>query len=332
VVTALALSFLGPGALVAAGDDGPSRPVATDRPTTRTSIRPTELSDPRPLPPSNKTVVMLVSGIASNAYDPTFDAIVSALLADPRYEVHRFGGDPAHPYDTLGSINANADQLTAQIRELAKTHPKIEIVAHSMGGVVVDAAFRRGLSAGDKVETYIALASPHDGSTVARIGETFLDIADRLGIKAEFREVSARFGHDLGAPAVKDLAETHAAPPPPGVNRVDVRIATDGIVIGPDARNPGITERTLLPSGVSLEGHGGATIDPRVLEIITSTIASRRPPATDWREQVLERAASVVSAIVPLVVVPLVCLAMVGGLCAAGYLWMRRRRPEFGLP
>src|SRR6266542_1616997 len=190
VVTALALSVLGPGALVAAGDDGPPKPVATDRPI-RTSIRPSELAEPRPVPPSDKIVILLVSGIGSDAHDPTFDALVSALLADPRYEVHRFGGDPAHPYDTLGSINENADQLTAQIRDLAKTHPKIEIVAHSMGGPVVDAAFRRGLSAADKVDTYIALASPHDGSTAARVGRAFLGIAQFLGINDEFREVTA---------------------------------------------------------------------------------------------------------------------------------------------
>ena len=294
MVTALALSFLGPGALIAAGDDGPSRPDATVRPT-RTSVRATELSDPRPLPPSTKTVVMLVSGIGSNPYDPTFDALVSALLADPRYEVHRFGGDPAHPYDTLGSIDANADQLTAQIRELAKTHPKIEIVAHSMGGVVVDAAFRRGLSAGDKVENYIALASPHDGSTAARVGVAFLRIAEFLGVKDEFRKVTADLAQDIGSRAVRDLADTHAAPPPPGVHRTDVRIASDGIVIAPDARNPGIDERTLLPSGVSLEGHGGATTDPRVLRIITSTLASPQPRPTGFRERVLEAAAGVMS-------------------------------------
>jgi hypothetical protein len=275
---------------------------------------------------------MLVSGIGSEAHDPTFDALVSALLADPRYEVHRFGADPAHPYDTLGSIDANADQLTAQIRELAKTHPKVEIVAHSMGGVVVDSAFRRGLSVADKVDTYIALASPHDGSTLARVGETFLDIADWLGIKAEFREVSAYVGHDLGAQAVKDLASAHAQPVPPGVNRVDVRIATDGIVIAPDARTPGTREQLLLPSRVSLEGHGGATVDPRVLEIVTSTIASRPQPATDWRGQILERAAAVVSAIVTRIAVPFFCAACALGLCVAGCLWVMRRRPRLAFP
>lgn len=331
VVTALALFVLGPGALVAAGDDGPSRPIATDRPT-RTSIRPTELSEPRPFKPSDKIVVMLVSGIGSDAHDGTFDALVSQLLADPRYEVHRFGADPAHPYDTLGSIDANADQLTAEVRELAKTHPKIELVAHSMGGVVVDAAFRRGLSAADKVDSYVAIASPHDGSTIARVGEAFLGIADRLGIAPEFREVSAHVAHDLGAPAVKDLAETHAVPPPPGVHRVDVRIATDGVVSARDARTPGVTEQILLPSGASIEGHGGATFDRHVLEIVSSTIAARSPAPTGPRERALDLAAAAVSGVVSGLAFLAACLAGAALLCGAVYLVLKRRRPALGLP
>src|SRR5947209_5381027 len=103
VVTALALSVVGPGALVAAGDDGPSRSAPTGRPT-RTILRPTEISEPAPQKPSAKTVIILVSGIGSDAPDGTFDAMVAALDKDPAYEIHRFGGDPAHPYDTHGSI------------------------------------------------------------------------------------------------------------------------------------------------------------------------------------------------------------------------------------
>ncbi|MHB8632272.1 MAG: esterase/lipase family protein [Candidatus Limnocylindria bacterium] len=329
-VTTLALSVAGPGALVAAGDDGPSPPFPTGRPT-RTVLRPTELSELPPPGLSEKEVVILVSGIGSDAPDGTFDPLVAALRLDPRYEIHRFGGDRAHPYDTLGSIDANADELIAEIRTLAKTHPKIDIVAHSMGGAVVDAAFRRGLSSSDKVATYIALASPHDGSTEARIGQPFLALGGLLGARTELRAITAGVAQDIGSRAARDLAAIHAGPPPRGVTRLDVRMATDAIVTGSDAWTPNVTSRTLLPTTLgSLEGHGGITTDPQAIALITSTVATGRPPASDWRGVALELAARTVSTLIDRHVALLYCalgLFVLG--CAFGLSIYRRRR---GLP
>jgi hypothetical protein len=59
VATAAAFLAVGPGALLAAGDDGPTRSAATDRPT-RTILRPTEITDAAPARASDKTVIVLV--------------------------------------------------------------------------------------------------------------------------------------------------------------------------------------------------------------------------------------------------------------------------------
>lgn len=334
VVTALALSVVGPGALVAAGDDGPSRSVPTGRPT-RTILRPTEISKLPPQHPSEKEIILLVSGIGSDAPDSDFDSIVAALDKDPRYEIHRFGGDAAHPYDTHGSLEENADQLTAEIRELAKTHPKIDIIAHSMGGAVVDVAFHRGLSANDKVATYIALAAPHDGSTEARIGQPFLALGDLLGARTELRAISAGLAQDVGSRAAQDLAAIHAGPPPRGVTRLDVRMATDAIVTAPDAWTPNVTSRTLLPTTAgSIEGHGGVTTDPQAIALITSTIASGRPPARDWRGAILEFAARTVSTLVEQHATELYCAfgVFVLGCAFALSVYRRRRGLLVGFP
>ena len=336
VVTVLALWIVGPGALVAAGDDGPPRVTPSDRPT-RTVLRPTELPDQAPLfiaKPSEKIVIMLVSGIGSDAPDNTFDALVAALDYDPRYEIHRFGGDPAHPYDTRGPLDTNADQLTAEIRELALTHPKIEIIAHSMGGDVVDDAFRRGLSAADKVDSYVALAVPHDGSTEARLGQVFLRLSDVLGVRTEFRAITAGIKEDVGSPAARDLATVRAGPPPPGVTRFDLRLATDGIVTAPDARTPGVTSRTLLPSTVaSLEGHGGVTTDPFAVDLVASTVSTGQVPGPDPRGGLLERAAGAVSdlfaRLAPSFYVAGLCLMLA---CAVSLAFYRRVRPRVALP
>lgn len=332
VVTALALLAVGPGALVAAGDDGPTRSVPPDRPT-RSVLRPNEL--PELAPPvvakqSAKEVILVVSGIGSASSDGTYDQILKVFGTDPRYELHRFGGDPAFPYDTLGPLRTNGQHLTDEVRELAKTHPAIHIVTHSMGGAVVDDALAHGLSAQDKVATYIALAAPHNGSTEAIIAQRVLRIADALHVRTELREISARFVLDLGSPAVADLAAVRAGPPPQGIVRVDLRLATDGIVTAPDARTPGVASRILMPSTIdAIEGHGGATTDPQALALIASTIERRAPPALGWREQALGAAADAISAFVA-DQAPKVYLGLcVGALCAAGLLALYRRRPRW---
>lgn len=325
LATALAFSVVGPGALVAAGDDGPSQAFPTGRPT-RTVLRPTEVSQ--------KEVIILVAGIGSSATDGVFASIEAAFGADPRYEVHRFGGDAAHPYDTLGSLDRNADELTAEIRELARTHPKIDIVAHSMGGAVVDAAFRRGLSASDKVATYVALAAPHHGSTEARIGRPFLAVADLLGAKAELRAITAGVAQDIGSQAAQDLAVIHADPPPDGVTRLDLRIATDLIVTAPDAWSPAVVSHTLLPSTTAaLEGHGGVTTDPRAIALITTTVASGTVPALDWRSAMMDGAARAVSRFVAQPAPAVYCaIGVVVLACAVALsVFRRRRRSAIGL-
>jgi hypothetical protein len=63
VVTILVLSIVGPGALVAAGDDGPPREPPADCPT-RTILRPAELPDQAPVvvaKPRDQIVILLVS-------------------------------------------------------------------------------------------------------------------------------------------------------------------------------------------------------------------------------------------------------------------------------
>ena len=293
VVTALALSVVGPGALVAAGDDGPSRAAPAGRPT-RTILRPTEISEPAPQKPSAKEVILVVGGVNSSAQDPTFDALVAKLFADPRYEVHRFGADPAYPYDTLGSLDASAGDLTNEVRDLGRTHPAVHIVAHSMGGDVVDRAFANGLSATDGVATYIALASPHSGSASLAATEPVLARAGD-----ESLEVRALFSGklDVGSDAARDLAHAKPVPPPAGVVRLDLRMSTDWTVTSVDARDPGVESRTLVPTdlGAYVDGHGAITHDPRALELVMTTITTRAIPA-DTRSEELKEVADAQSA------------------------------------
>ena len=279
-VSVFAVAVLGPGALLAAGDDGPPRPPRADRPT-RTVLRPLEAPELAPLRlpvPSAKEAIILVSGINSFPQDPTFDALIAKLWNDPRYQIYRFGADPIFPYDALGDLDASARSLRDEIRTIGETHPAVHVIAHSMGGAVADRAFAAGLSARDGVATYIALAAPHNGSaTLAASGSALALAGDRsLEVRAVF---SPKL--DPGSDAARGLARTRPLPPPAGVTRLDLRMSTDWTVTAHDAKDPGVDSRVLIPSGLRdiVDGHGGVTRDPDALRLITSTIEARAAPA-----------------------------------------------------
>jgi CBS domain-containing protein len=159
----------------------------------------------------------------------------------------------------------------------------------------------------------------------------FLAISDLLGVTPEFRAVTAGVAQDVGSLAARDLAVIKAGPPPPGVTRLDLRMATDAIVTGPDAWTPAVTSRTLLPSRLSsVEGHGGVTTDPHAIAVLAATIAHARPPARTWRDTFLEDAARNVSTIVQLIAPELYCGFGVLALGCAFGLWIYRRRRGLG--
>jgi PGAP1-like protein len=311
-------------AFPARADDGPPRPIRADDRPARTTLRPTELPDLAPLVAprrSDKEVVLVIGGFGSDAPDDTFDPLIAALSKDPRYEIRRFGGDPRYPYATNGSIDQNAQNLAAEVRELGKTHPAIHLVTHSMGGSVADRAFALGLSAQDGVATYVSLSGPHDGASLARIPGPFLAAAgdEQLELRAAVSLVSHG---DPGGRAAHDLAALRASRPPAGVVRLDLRLATDEFVLGRDARDPGVDSRILLPSGVAgLEGHGGILHDSQAIALVRSTIAQRALPPDD-RSAVVKKAAEVISDVMENVMP--IAVVLVGCLCLGVALALRR--------
>jgi len=317
------------GAFPAAGDDGPPRTdSATVRPS-RTTLRPLDLPElASPVAPrqSDREVVLLVAGIGSTSSDGTWDALIARLRTDPRYEIRRFGADPEHPYDTVGRLADNADALTAEVRQLASRYRAVHLVAHSMGGAVVDTAFARGLSANDGVQTYIALAAPHDGSTTARVAQVVARVAGDG--EPEARAIGSLVqGRDIAGPATADLARLHAGPRAVGVARLDLRMASDIVVIARDAADPGVETRVLLPQGAGewVDGHGAITRDPRALDLVTTTLARRAAPP-DLRGAEIAQAARtsrIADAVMPW------ALALIG-VCLLAACWsLRRHRLPF---
>lgn len=236
---------------------------------------------------------MLVGGLGSSADDRTWDVLVARYRSDPRYEIRRFGADPRYPYDTRGDVEASAIRLRDEVRAVASRYTAVHLVTHSMGGAVADRAFAEGLSSDDGVRTYIALAAPHNGARAARVAQTSFALAGDEAV--ELRAASAAFVHDPASAAVRDLAERRSSARSAGLARVDLRLATDLLVSGPDSHSAAVESRTLLPSSLAtLEGHGGILEDPAVLDVITTTIASGAPPP-DTRGAVLREATELAS-------------------------------------
>lgn len=235
-----------------------------------------------------RELVILVGGYQSCACqdDPRFGALRTALEA-AGYDVVQFGRDPRFPYDTYGQIDTNAANLRDEVRAVAPGYAAVHLVTHSMGGAVADQAFAAGLSRADGVATYIALASPHSGSTYGRgIEVVHAAAGDDGGL---LRTVPLYFGLETSSDALRDLASFAPVRPPAGVVRLDLSEMTDVLVPRFDATDPGVPSRVLTGA---FEGHGGILDDRQAIDLTLRTITGRRVPP-DGRSVRLARAAEV---------------------------------------
>jgi triacylglycerol lipase len=146
----------------------------------------------------------------------------------------------AHP---LGGIEAGADELAARIDDLlAETGAdRVDLVAHSMGGLVSRAYLRRHGSA--KVARIVTIATPHHGTVLARVA---------LGQNAREMQPDSDW--------LRRLADQETFTMPV----LSVWSARDEIVVPQDsARLPGAAERILPASG-----HLTLVFSPKVLELV----------------------------------------------------------------
>lgn len=227
-------------------------------------------------PHSPRRVVLLVGGFASGWADPLFGELETRMKA-AGYDVRRFGADARFAYDTTGAVADNARSLREQLHALGAEYDEVDIVAHSMGGVVTDVALADGTGRADHVTTYVALASPHSGSSVALIGQIALALAGEA--RPEMIELFARSiplpaVRDMDSSAAHDLALASARPRADGIVRLDLREATDLTVGRGDAFARGAASLTFASGAV--DGHGAILSDPSALDLVQRTIADRR--------------------------------------------------------
>jgi hypothetical protein len=314
------------GALPADADDG--RPQSTEAghppspvPVPKSQLGPTAI-DIAPIPSvapesfptlshpngaqAKKELVIFVGGYGSSQQEnDTVCADIRTWFDPGRYEIACFGDDPAFPYDTYGSIDAGAGTLIAQIRSRPSEYSSIDIISHSMGGVVVDRAFADGLSAQDGVAVSVAIASPHSGSTFARVGTLALPLVTPVAdiIRAE---ALSHVHSDPSSDAARGLAIAHPVRTPPSVAKLDVGLANDVLVPTNDSRDPGVEQRLYLPEvdvkllpqlkvdTSQLEGHGGSLKNKELRSVVIEAVQTHRIPP-DRRSLVTQMAAPMIA-------------------------------------
>ena len=294
----IALALLSAGGFASSADDG--RPLAPSgaghppkaSPIPLTELRPSEirtapaptiapesdlLGDALRAPAPKKELVLFVGGYGSRANDGAFDDLAARFPAD-RYVVRRLGDDPRFPYDTYGGVDENAQVLTDEIRSIGGDYSAVNIVSHSMGGVVTDRAFANGLSAGDGVRTFVAIAGPHSGADYARAPAFLLPIIGP--VEDIVRAVGVAAARDPSSDAIRDLAVARPIRAPAGVARVDLSLATDGLVNEFDARDPGVPQRVFLPATLRelIDGHGGSLVNRRIADLVVETVRTHEVP------------------------------------------------------
>jgi hypothetical protein len=280
-------------ALVASADEDPPLPPVEAGPPLRppsTVLRAAVTAPPAPTPPviasgavaaPKRELIVLVGGLGTDKRpgDNPFRALQDRIPNDT-YDVVRFGTDFG-VYNTYDPIDENAERLRDGIRSLSGGYDSVHIVTHSLGGNVADRAFVLGLSSDDGVTTYIAWSAPHDGAHAAGIARGALTLSGPARADTSAVTVWADL-HDPESAAVRDLARIRAVPPPPGVVRLDLRLATDELVSSKDARDPGVESRVLLPTTLrDWEGHGGILENDQALDLTLATIKHKAVPPDD---------------------------------------------------
>lgn len=247
------------------GCGAPGRPACTVlRPATQLPPPPADLGAP--------DCVVHVGGLGSTV-DSTERAFSGLTLDGTETSVLK--------YDALGKIAAAGEALRAHVARISARCGAIHLVAHSLGGVVADRAFSKGLSAADRVVTYIPLASPHNGSAMARdlcgVGDVDRDYAELLRQVAALLDVP-----DPTAEAICDLARVRPPRPARGVETARLRLVTDPVVLRRDHVAEYFDVRELLPlEDAEIEGHGGILRSRQAGEIVRRSIGQRSIAADD---------------------------------------------------
>jgi hypothetical protein len=261
--------------------------------------------DPRPGPGGGGSghTLLAVAGIDS-ATDPATGAtfpLDTAALGYRRGEVRWFsyaadGGAYAAP-DTWGDLVLQAWALRDQLRAMQRAQPgrEVDLVAHSQGGVVVDAFLQLLYDPADPtlppLGTVVTLSSPHQGAPLATLVRRLHGTPGGRALLARLRGATGGAMPPATSAALSQLAEgsrllaalwDHRLPD--HVDFTSVSGADDVVVPADRTGVRGGRSVTVDPDGWG--DHRAIVRDPAAMVAARLALEARRPPCIGWTEGV----------------------------------------------
>ena len=300
------------------------------RPPTMPSTEQLDNHSAAPPPAPNNNIVVVLGGLGSSSTvgedgeikgnASMFDTDMRTLGYKPNQIYHysykgiekRGGRGPYRIHalydrqDTYKRIEASSQLLADQLQEIHEANPgkKIDLVAHSEGGLVADYFvenfFRRNDPSQGQIDHLITIDSPHGGADLARTHRLFADTAmgrtvhplvqwpltTLFGAPPSSAPVLGEVQED--SPFIRDL-RTHWDPKK--VKATTVGSALDEVVTATHTRLQGDDHYTTtipFPHLRPLASHGIAPTAPATKGIIYNALADRRSKCTAFRDEVAQ--------------------------------------------
>jgi pimeloyl-ACP methyl ester carboxylesterase len=243
-----------------------------------------------------RRILVRVAGLDSHTGeggDPTAAGAVARLDAgalgyaggDDIQFSYAGGTTDERPYarqDTWQPIRESGARLAALLDRVAADNPgvPIDVVAHSMGGLVARTALA---TTQVPVAHLVTLATPHGGADLATAGRTVRSTAAG-GALVDAADAAGVLPLDPGAPSIRDLAEgstflgwLDAQPRRDGTAITSVAGRHDYLVPVPRAHLDGATNVVVDPAGLRAE-HDALPGSPEAARAVALALADAPPP------------------------------------------------------
>ncbi len=244
-------------------------------------------------------LMMAVGGINSRTDRHTGQTfgLDTTALGYRRGEVAWFsyarGGGRYRPSDTWGDLLVKAYALRDQLRALERRHPgrEVDLVAHSQGGVVVDAFMQLVFDPADPtlppLGTVVTLSSPHRGAPIASVAAEIRSSPGGRRLLATAESVAGGAVPPSGGRSTRQLAEGSRfmrhlwdRPLPEMLDVTSVGAPDDAVVPADATRAPGARHVMTDPSGVG--DHGAIVSDPAAMREVRLALEQRSPGCVGW--------------------------------------------------